>query len=308
MPASQALSQRTEKIIRVTALGSLSNALLVLLKLLVGLWGHSSALVAEAINSISDFATDLVALLFLRISGKPQDEDHHYGHGKFETLASVVVALVMVSVGTLLAYHSAETVLAILRGELSPEPPSPLTLVISALALLVKLLLYRYTQRWALALRSTALQAKALDHRSDTLALLAVIFGLTGTLLLGERGRFLEPLAAFVVSLFILRMGWIILRPAFHELTEKRLPPEIEQQIEEQVLRTEQVLGIRSLRTRSIGQCYAIELCILVEGQITVTAGHDITLRIEEELRQCYGAQTYITIHVEPEESRHLHP
>lgn len=301
-------SQRTQKILRVTALGSLSNALLVVLKLLVGLWGHSSALVAEAINSISDFATDLVALFFIRISGKPQDEDHHYGHGKFETLASVVVALVMVSVGTLLAYQSIEKVVDSLQGRLQLTPPSKLTLAVSLLSLLLKLGLYRYTKRWAIQLKSSALLAKALDHRSDTLALLAVIFGITGTLLLGEQWSFLEPLTAFVVSLFILRMGWIILKPAFHELTEKRLSSEVESEIEALVLSTDQVLGIRSLRTRSIGQCYAIELCILVPGEISVIAGHDITLLIEQELRQRYGTQTYITIHVEPEESSHLHP
>lgn len=307
MDSSQ-YSRRTQKILRVTALGSLTNALLVVLKLLVGIWGHSSALVAEAINSISDFATDLVALLFIRISGKPQDEDHHYGHGKFETLASVVVALMMVSVGTLLGYRSAEKVLASLQGELALTPPSRLTLVVSVIALLLKLGLYRYTQRWASQLKSSALQAKALDHRSDTLALFAVILGITGTLLLDQRGLFLEPLTAFVVSLFILRMGWVILQPAFHELTEKRLPLEVEQEIETLVLGTDQVLGIRSLRTRSIGQSYAIELCILVKGEISVIAGHDITLFVEQKLRQRYGAQTYITIHVEPEESALHHP
>lgn len=297
-----AYSQRTQKILRVTAMGSLANALLVVVKLLVGIWGHSSALVAEAINSLSDFATDLIALVFIRISGKPQDEDHHYGHGKFETLASVVMALVMVSVGTLLCYRSGEKVLAILHGELTPTPPSRLALLVSLLALGIKLGLYAYTQRWALQLKSSALRAKALDHRGDTLALLAVILGLAGTLLLGERGSFLEPLAALVVSLFILRMGWIILRPAFNELTEKRLPAEVEAEIEARVLATPHVRGIHQLRTRSIGQCYAIELCILVDGAISVTAGHDITLVIEQELRACYGRQTYITIHVEPDQ------
>ena len=296
----QDYSQRTEKILRVTALGSLANAFLVVIKLLVGIWGHSSALIAEAINSLSDFATDLIALIFIRISGKPQDEDHHYGHGKFETLASVVMALVMVSIGTVLGYRSIEKVLSSLRGELMLPSPSYLALLVSLLALLIKLLLHRYTQRWATQLKSSALRAKALDHRSDMLTLLAVIIGLSGTFLLGERGLFLEPLTAFIVSFFILRMGWIILFPAFNELTEKRLPPEVEAEIEAQVLSTPSVQGIHQLRTRSIDRCYAIELCILVDGAISVTSGHDITLAIEQTLRERYGDHTYITIHVEP--------
>lgn len=296
---SPAYSQRTRKIFQVTALGSISNALLVVLKFAVGLWGNSSALVAEAVNSLSDFATDLIVLIFIKISGKPQDEDHHYGHGKYETLATVVMALVMVSVGTLLFYRSGQEVLGSIQGLQQPTP-SLLTLIISLLALAIKIVLYFYTTRWATHLKSSALQAKALDHRGDTFTLIAVILGLSGTLLLGDSWRFLEPLAAMIVSAFILRMGWIILRPAFQELTEKRLAPEVEKEIEGLVRSMPQIEGVRTLRTRSIGASYAIELCILVDGQISVTEGHDITLLIEERLRQQYGPQTYITIHVEP--------
>ena len=143
------LAPRTEKILRVTLLGSLSNALLVVLKLTVGILGHSSAMIAEAINSLSDFATDLIALIFIRISGKPQDEDHHYGHGKFETLATLVMAGVMLGVGVSLLYRSLSTTLQLLLGRLVLPQPSRLTLLIAALSLIIKLGLYLYTQRWA---------------------------------------------------------------------------------------------------------------------------------------------------------------
>lgn len=138
------LAPRTEKILGVTLLGSLSNALLVILKLTVGLLGYSSAMIAEAINSLSDFATDLIALIFIRISGKPQDEDHHYGHGKFETLATLVMGGVMLGVGVSLLYRSLSTTLQLLLGKLVLPQPSRLTLLIAALSLLIKLGLYLY--------------------------------------------------------------------------------------------------------------------------------------------------------------------
>ena len=308
MTSSLYYSERTKKILKVTLLGSVSNITLVILKLIVGILGHSSALIAEAINSISDFATDLIALIFIRISGKPQDEDHHYGHGKYETLASVVMAAMMMSVGGLLLIHSTREVYGLLFLGLKLPSPSYLTLVIALVSLLIMEVLYSYTSRWAHLLKSSALRAKAADHRGDTLALLAVSLGLAGAIFLGEKWLFLEPLAAAVVSIFILRMGWVVLYPAFCELTEESLPPAIEE-IRQIAYWTPRVKGIGKLRTRSIGERYAIELDILVDGSITVTEGHDITLSLEEALCSHFGEMTHITIHVEPIECPcHQHP
>lgn len=295
-------SERTKKILEVTLLGSASNILLVILKLVVGVLGHSSALIAEAINSISDFATDLIALIFIRISGKPQDDDHHYGHGKYETLASVVMAVVMMSVGLLLLFHSVRDVYGLLFLGLVLPSPSILPLIIALVSLVVKELLYRYTSRWAHRLKSSALKAKAADHRGDTLALLAVSLGLAGAIFLGDQYLFLEPMAAAIVSLFILRMGWAVLRPAFCELTEESLPAHIEDEIRQIACQIPNIKGISKLRTRSIGERYAIELDILVNGTITVTEGHDITLSLEEALYSRFGEMTHVTIHVEPAE------
>lgn len=298
-------SQRTAKILQITLLGSVSNALLVGLKLFIGVFGHSSAMIAEAINSLSDFVADLIALIFIRISGKPQDKDHHYGHGKYETLASVVMAVVMMGVGGLLFYHSIDKVYAIVvRGSHLPSP-SHLALVVAVISLITKGLLYRYTSRWAAILKSSALRAKAMDHRGDMLTLVAVLLGIAGAIFLGEGWLFLEPLAAAIVSLFILHMGWGILRPAFNELTEESLPPEVEQEIRQIVCTTARVEGIGKFHTRSIGERYAIELDILVDGQITVTEAHDVTHIIEITLRERFGATTHIAIHVEPVDYSH---
>ena len=287
------LAPRTEKILRVTLLGSLSNALLVILKLTVGLLGHSSAMIAEAINSLSDFATDLIALIFIRISGKPQDEDHHYGHGKFETLATLVMAGVMLGVGGSLLYRSLSTTLQLLRGRLVLPQPSRLTLLIAALSLLIKLGLYLYTQRWAQRLDSSAL-------RTNMLTLCTVLLGITGAIALGPRGLFLEPLAAAIVSLCIIYMGWSSLLPACKELTEVCLSPEVEEEIRSIIYTAEEVQGINQLHTRSLGQRYAIEVDILVSGSMTVHEGHEVTIRLEQSLMERFGQETHISIHVEP--------
>lgn len=301
MPTNKSsYSERTKKILQVTLLGSASNAFLVLLKLFVGIAGHSSAMIAEAINSISDFLTDIIALIFIRISGKPKDQDHHYGHGKFETLASVVMAVVMMGVGLLLLYQSLVTIIGLWSGTAVLSLPSRWTLLVSSISLLIKLYLHRYTHRWALRLKSAALEAKALDHRSDTLTLLTVLLGISGALFLGEQWLFLEPLAASIVSLFIIKMGWSVLRPAFDELTEVSISPSVEGEITGIIYATPHVEGIHRLRTRSIGGSYAIEIDLFVDGRMSVAEGHDITLRIERELRARYGAMTHIAIHVEP--------
>ncbi len=144
-----------------------------------------------------------------------------------------------------------------------------------------------------------------MDHRGDMLTLVAVLLGIAGAIFLGDGWLFLEPLAAAIVSLFILHMGWGILRPAFNELTEESLPPEVEQEIRQIVCTTARVEGIGKLHTRSIGERYAIELDILVDGQITVTEAHDVTHIIEITLRERFGATTHIAIHVEPVDYSH---
>ena len=215
------------------------------------------------------------------------------------------MASVMMGVGAVLLYRSSCTVIGLLSGHITRPQPSRLTLIVAIVSLLLKAVLYRYTIRWARLLKSSALRAKALDHRGDTMTLIAVLLGISGAIYLGEGWLFLEPLAAALVSFFILRMGWSVLRPAFNELTEERLSPEIEQEIEHIILATPQVQGIRQLRTRSLGQGYAIEIDLLVDGQMSVIEGHNITLVIEQELRTHYGAETHIAIHVEPAELPH---
>lgn len=298
MPSSSDL--RHERILRISLLGTASNALLALAKFLAGVYGNSSALVADAVNSLSDFVTDIILLIFIRISGKPRDDDHRYGHGKFETLATAIVAIVMIIAGTLLLSESLRTIWDFTQGRLSLTPPTYLSLVIALGSLVIKDLLCRYTIAKAKSLGSSVLHAKALDHRSDTWTLIGVVLGIVGALWLGEGWELLDPIAASVVSFFMVRMGILLVLPAFNELMEVSLPIDVVNEIEDLVFVIPEIKGIRNLNTRSIGTHYAIEMDILLDGKMCVQQAHDITDQVETALRKRYGEGTHVIVHVEP--------
>lgn len=296
--------ERGSRIIRISLLGTVCNALLALVKGIVGVYGHSSALVADAVNSLSDFVTDLILLVFIKISGKPQDEDHRYGHGKYETFATAIVAIMMIIAGSLLLFGSVQTLWQVYTGEVTLQAPPLYTLLIALLALGVKDALCRYTIRQAKALGSSVLHAKALDHRSDTYTLIGVVLGIVATLVLGQGWEILDPLAAAVVSFFITRMGILLVLPAFNELMDASLPINVVNEIEDLIFIIPQIRGIRNLHTRSIGNRYAIELDILLDGDMTVREAHEIADQVEATLRERYGASTHIVVHIEPMKRR----
>lgn len=291
---------RGNRIIRISLLGTVCNALLALIKFIVGIYGHSSVLVADAVNSLSDFVTDLILLVFVKISGKPQDDDHRYGHGKYETFATAVVAVMMIIAGSLLFFGSVQTLWQVYRGEYVLEAPSLYTLLIALLALVVKDILCRYTMRQAKALGSSVLHAKALEHRSDTYTSIGVVLGIVGALVFGRGWEVLDPLAAAFVSFFITRMGVLLVLPAFNELMDASLPINVINEIEDLIFIIPQIKGIRNLHTRSIGNRYAIELDILLDGEMTVSQAHDISDQVEATLRERYGSSTHIVVHIEP--------
>lgn len=291
---------RSRCIIRVSLLGTICNALLALAKIWAGIYGHSTALMADAVNSLSDFITDIILLVFVKISGKPQDHDHRYGHGKYETLATVIVAIMMIIAGSLLLFDSLKTLWGLYQGDVSLDPPSYWSLVVAVGSLITKDLLCRYTITQAKTLGSSVLHAKALDHRADTYMLIGVALGILCALIFGAGWEILDPIAAGIVSFFIMRMGIMLILPAFNELMEISLPINIINEIEDLIFVIPQIRGIRNLHTRSIGHRYAIELDILLDGEMSVAQAHDITDQVEATLRNRYGSATHVIVHVEP--------
>ena len=293
------ISLREREIYKVTIWGSVVNFVLLVLKFLAGIIGHSSAMVADAVHSLSDFITDVVVIVFVRIAGKPQDESHDYGHGKYETLATAIIGVVLLFVGVGILVNSLKSIIAVFSG-VEIEAPSMLAFVAAAVSIVSKEILYQYTVYKGKKFNSKAVIANAWHHRSDAFSSIGTLIGIGGAIFLGEKWRVLDPVAAFVVSLFIIKVSVELVKPCLDELLEKSLPKEMEDRILEIILSHPEVSSPHHLRTRYIGNNIAIEVHIRMDGSMALKDAHEITKRIEASLKVEFGPETHIGIHMEP--------
>lgn len=284
---------------RVTLFGAAVNVVLTLVKLAAGVFGRSTALVADAAHSLSDFVTDLVVVIFVRVAAKPSDECHAFGHGKFETLATVIIGLVLFAVGGGIFASGADKVRLVLQGEMLARP-SFLALAAAAVSILTKELLYHYTRRVGDRCGSRAVVANAWHHRSDAFSSMGTFAGVGGAWLLGERWVILDPIAAVVVSLMIIRVAWTLTKPGLDELLEKSLPKEMEAEILALVTEDSAVTDAHGLRTRRVGPGIYAEIHVRLDGNMSVDESHEHTLRIEQRMQARFGESAHIIVHVEP--------
>lgn len=294
-----AADSRRQGIYRVTLWGSAVNFLLVVCKFVAGVLGGSAAMVADAVHSLSDFVTDVVVLLFVRLSGKPCDVDHEFGHGKYETLATALIGLMLGGVGLGVLWSGGLEIVSWLQGE-TLRAPGLIALGAALLSLLSKELLYQWTVRQGRRLRSAAVVANAWHHRSDALSSLGTTAGIGGAIVLGEAWRVLDPLAAVVVSVLILKVAMQLFVPSMEELLEKSLPAEEEKEIRAVILEQPGCTDPHNLRTRRIGNYCAIDVHFRMDGRTTIDEAHRATREIEDRLRERFGSQTLINTHVEP--------
>lgn len=290
---------REKEIYRVTWIGSIVNFLLLVLKFAAGIVGNSAAMVADAIHSLSDFVTDIIVVVFVRISGKPEDEGHDYGHGKYETLATTIISLILFFVGIGILVSGCMSVVAVVGGEVL-EAPTMFAFVMAAVSIVSKEILYRYTAMKGKRLNSQAVIANAWHHRSDAFSSIGTLIGIGGAIFLGESWRVLDPIAAIVVSIFIMRVALQLFKPCIDELLERSLPKEVEDRILSIVASFPEVSAPHHLRTRRIGSQLAIELHIRMDGNLSLTESHATTTSIEKALKSEFGADTHIGIHTEP--------
>ncbi len=292
-------NDRLRGIYRVTIVGSIVNLVLTAFKLIGGIAGHSSAMVADAIHSMSDFATDLAVIVFVKLSGKPADSRHAYGHGKFETLGTLTIGLVLLAVGVAMLTGGVRSTVAFFNGEVI-KVPGMIALVAAVVSIVSKEWLYRYTVKAEKRLHSPALLANAWHHRSDALTSVAALLGIGGAIVLGERWAVLDPIAAAVVSLFIIKAAFDLCRNAIDELLEKSLPQDEIDQISRTLLATKGVEQFHHLRTRKVGTRTAVEVHLKMDGGLTLRQAHDIATNAELSLRALLGHDAIITIHMEP--------
>lgn len=291
--------QRIKGIYRVTIIGSVVNLLLVVCKFVAGFLGRSTAVVADAVHSLSDLITDIVVLVFVRISGKPADDDHDYGHGKYETLATAIIGIALFAVGVGILVESIEKIVAVVNGAVLPRP-SLLAVIVTLLSVVSKEALYWYTIKMGRKYNSQAVVANGWHHRSDAFSSVGVLIGIVGAMVLGEKWSVLDPIAAAVVSVFIVKVAIDLVKPCIDELLERSLPTEIEQQIEQTILSVDGVTSPHHLRTRRIGNNYAIEVHIRMDGNLTLHEAHCITSAVERRLKEQFGEGTHVGIHTEP--------
>lgn len=294
--------ERTKEIYLVTLVGSIANIILLLFKFVAGIAGHSAAMIADAVHSLSDFVTDVIVLVFIRISAKPQDKSHDYGHGKYETLAMTLIGVALLVVAMGILYSGASKILLWLEGT-NLESPGMLALWAALFSILLKEVVYRYSIIKARQLNSQAVEANAWHHRSDALSSIGTAVGIGGAIFLGQRWTVLDPLASCVVGLFIVKVAVDLLRNGFGDLMEQSLPEAVEKEILQLVSSLPGLVQPHDLRTRRIGNHYAIELHILMDGNITLHEAHDKASEVEELLKQHYGEETHISVHVEPRDA-----
>jgi len=293
--------ERNKEIYKVTLLGGAVNVVLLVFKFVAGIAGHSAAMVADAVHSLSDFVTDVIVLIFVHISGKPKDKSHDYGHGKFETLATTVVSMSLLVVAAGILYSGVMKIVAWANGA-QLEAPGMLALWAALLSIVLKEATFRYSMVKAHQLNSQAVEANAWHHRSDAMSSVGTAIGIGGAIFLGERWTVLDPVASVIVGLFIVKVSLELLWVGIGDLMEQSLPDEVETEILRLAASVPGVSDPHELRTRRIGNHYAIELHILVDGELPLREAHEKASQVEELLRSHYGEETHIAVHVEPRE------
>lgn len=290
---------RERQIYRTTLMGSLVNVFLLIFKFLAGVLGHSTAMIADAVHSLSDFLTDIIVILFVKISRKPEDEDHDYGHGKYETLATMIIGLALLGVGAGICYDGIHKIyLAATGHELAR--PAFIALAAALISIILKEWAYRFTVKTGRMTGSQAVVANAWHHRSDALSSVGTALGVGGAIFLGPKWTVLDPIAAVIVSMLIAATALKLMKQAIDELMERSLPGDLEAEIKDIVAGEPEVSSLHHLRTRRIGNNIAMTMHLRLPGDISLYHAHEHASNIERRLRERFGADTYIGLHLEP--------
>lgn len=290
---------REKEIYRVTIAGTVVNVLLTVFKFVAGVLGASAAMIADAVHSLSDLLTDFVVLLFVKLSSRPADSDHPYGHGKYETLATAMVAIALLAAGGVLLSEGVQKIVAAIHGE-QLVMPGKIALWAALVSIAAKEGVYWVTIAVAKRVDSSALRANAWHHRTDALSSVATALGIGCALLFGGKWAILDPIAAVLVSVFILVAAAKLLYEAVQDLLEKSLPKEVEQEIREIVEADHDMSELHNLRTRRVGTNYAIEMHLRMRGSTSLYEAHRHSMLLEQRLRERFGQDTLISIHLEP--------
>lgn len=295
------MHNREQEIRRVTVAGAIVNIILTIFKIIAGALGRSAAMVADGIHSLSDLLSDIVVLVFTHISSKGKDKNHSFGHGKFETMATLIVSVILVAVGAKLMADGVASIIGVMNGNSIPLPGS-IALWAAIGSIIIKEILYHATIRTARRTNSPVVLANAWHHRSDALSSIGALTGIAGAMILGEKWTILDPIASCCISIAIIVVAVKMSLPSLAELLETSLPEEIEKDIISIANSVQGVENIHELKTRRNGISYIIDAHIVVDPHISVTEAHNIATDVENALKEKYGNETQINIHIEPDQ------
>ena len=290
---------REQQIRAVTLWGAAVNIILTVCKVAAGILGRSSAMIADGIHSLSDLLSDFVVIAFTHISSKEKDRDHSFGHGKFETLATLIVSIILIIVGAELMHDGAKKIIGVFNGITIPRP-GYIALLAAALSIAAKEVLYHITIKVGKKTRSSAVMANAWHHRSDALSSIGSLIGIGGAIVLGDKWTILDPLTSCIISIAIIVVAIKMAMPCLAELLDAALPEDIEDEIIRTASAIPGVIDVHDLKTRRNGMSMIIDAHILVDPTISIVQAHDIATEVEEALYSKYGKETQISIHMEP--------
>lgn len=292
---------RTAKVTFVTLVGSVVNIILTVFKIFAGVLGRSTAMIADGIHSLSDLLSDIVVIVFVKISAKGRDKDHDYGHGKFETFATLIISLMLTVVAVNLMSGGINKIRQILDGG-EVSSPGMIALWAAVASIVLKEILYRYTIIQGRALNSPMMIANAWHHRSDAFSSVGSLLGIAGAIFLGDKFVILDPITGCVISIFILVMAVKMSVPAIKELLDVSLPDDVEEKIEATAKSVKGVVDLHELKTRREGPGIIMEGHLVLDSEISLKEAHDISKKVEAALRKEFGSETQISLHLEPED------
>lgn len=301
IPETVLIMDRTSKVTFVTLVGSVVNIVLTVFKILAGIMGRSTAMIADGIHSLSDLLSDIIVIVFVKISSKGRDKNHDYGHGKFETFATLIISLMLIVVAANLMSGGIGKIKAILGGE-QVSSPGMIAFWAAVASIVFKEALYHYTIIQGKALNSPMMIANAWHHRSDAMSSIGSLIGIGGAIFLGNKFVILDPVTGCVISIFIFVMAVRMSVPAIKELLDVSLPDEVEDRIEATAKTIPGVIELHELKTRREGPGIIMEGHLVLLSDISLKEAHNISKKVEESLRKEFGPETQISLHLEPED------
>lgn len=292
---------RAQAIKRTTLVGALVNLLLSAVKIVAGWVGQSHALIADGVHSLSDLISDVLVWVAGHQAGQGPDAEHPYGHGRFETIATLTLGFLLLAVALGIGWDSIHRLFQpneLLR-------PEPITLYAAGLSILAKEALYWYTRAYGLRVRSDLLIANAWHHRSDAISSIVVLIGIAGTL---AGLSYLDGVASVIVAVMIAKIAWDVGWDAARELVDTGLSPERLREISQIIRRSTGVRDVHMLRTRTIGGNATADVHVLVDSDISVSEGHAISVLVQQRLMEAIDRMTDVTVHIDPEDDENAAP